>query len=70
MIDQVIILEIEITTIRTDQERILSHHIEINFNFEINKIKIIEAEHQNIKYKLIKLNLQMKQIETLQVWTK
>ena len=46
MIDQVIILEVETTTIRTDQEIILCHHIEIVFNFEINKVKIIEAVHK------------------------
>ena len=65
-----IIVEIETTTIRTDHETILSHHIEIILNFKTHKVKIVPAEHQNIKDKLIKYTLQMKQIQTLQVLTK
>ena len=49
--DPVIILEIETTTIKTDQEAILNHYIERIPIFQTHKIKTIEAVRQNIKDK-------------------
>ena len=43
IIDPVIILQLETTTIQTDQNTILNHHIEIIPSFQIHKIKTIEA---------------------------
>ena len=59
-----IFLETGTTTIRTDQEFILSHHIEIILVILTRKIKTIEAVHQNIKDELIKYKLQIKQLLT------
>ena len=70
IIHPVITLELETTTIRTEQETFLNHRIETIHNCRTHKIKAIEALHQNIKNKLSKYNLQMMQIQTLQVSTK
>ena len=64
-----IIQEIETTTIRTDQESFVSHHIEITHNGQIDKIKTAEIVHQKIKSKSTKKILQKKQAHTSQVLT-
>ena len=61
IIDPVKILNTETTTIRTNQEIIFSHYIAITLIFHIHQVKTIEIAHSNIKAKLIKYNLQMKQ---------
>ena len=45
IINSVIFLEIEAATIRTGQETILSHHIEIILNCQTHKVRTIEAVH-------------------------
>ena len=49
--DPVITLEIETTTIKTEQEIFLSHRVEITHNISTNKIKTTEVVHQKIKDK-------------------
>ena len=51
------ILEIETTTIKTDQQIILNHCIGTTHNNQIDKIKTTEVVNQNIKDKSIKYKL-------------
>ena len=44
-------LELETTTIKTDQETFFNHHTEIMPSFQTHRIKTIEAVRQNIKDK-------------------
>ena len=52
-----IIVEIETTSIRTDQEKIVCHNIKKILSFQTHKVKTIEAVHQKIKGKSVKYNL-------------
>ena len=69
LVDPVIFLGLEATTIGTDQEISLNHQNKIILNFQTHKVKTVEAVHQNTKHKLIKNNLQRRQIRTFQVST-
>ena len=68
-IDPVITFGIETTTIQTDRETILSHHIDTTLNNQVHKVKITEVVYQNIKDKLVEYNQQKKPIQTLPVLT-
>ena len=59
IIDPLIFLEKETKTIKTDQESVLSHHIETLHSIKTNKIQTTEEEHRTSKDKLIKYNLQI-----------
>ena len=69
IIDHLIFLEKETTTLKTEQEIIFTHnsHIGIIHNIQIDDSKTTETLHQNIKEKPRKYNLQMKQAPTLQL---
>ena len=69
IIDHLIFLEKETTTLKTEEKIILSHisHIGITHNIQIDNFKTTKALHQNIKEKPKKYNLQMKQAPTLQL---
>ena len=68
MVDPVITLEKKTTRTKIDQKTILNHHIKMILSFQTHK-KSINAVHQNIKDKIIKYNLQIKQTQTLQIST-
>ena len=55
--DPMKILEIETTTIKTEQQIILNHCIGTTHNNQIDKIKATEVVNQNIKDKSIKYKL-------------
>ena len=55
-------IKIDKIIIKTDQETTISHHIETIHENQIDKIKTLEAVHQNFNNKSINYNLHAKQL--------